>query len=44
MAVAECDFKHQVRLPTDHFKKLLEATCLNHMHDDEELYDHEKLG
>jgi hypothetical protein len=30
ITTAECDFKHQVRQPTDHFEKLLEATCPNH--------------
>jgi hypothetical protein len=26
------EFKRQTRQPTDHFKKLLEATCPNHMY------------
>jgi hypothetical protein len=30
MAAIEHDFKHQARLPVDHFEELLEATCLNH--------------
>jgi hypothetical protein len=30
VTTAECDSKAQARQPTDHFKKLLEATCPNH--------------
>jgi hypothetical protein len=30
VAAAECGFKSQVRPPTDHFKRLLEAACPNH--------------
>jgi hypothetical protein len=30
IAPTEPDFKHQARLPTDHFEKLLKATCSNH--------------
>jgi hypothetical protein len=26
------EFKRQTRQPTDHFEKLLEATCPNHMY------------
>jgi hypothetical protein len=32
VAAAEHDFKRQARQPTDHFEKLLEATCPNHMY------------
>jgi hypothetical protein len=32
IATAEHDFKHQARQPVDHFKKLLEATCPNHVY------------
>jgi hypothetical protein len=30
VTTTECDSKAQARKPTDHFKKLLEATCPNH--------------
>jgi hypothetical protein len=30
VAAVERDIKWQTRLPKDHFKKLLEATCLHH--------------
>jgi hypothetical protein len=28
----ECDFKHQAQQPADHFEKLLETTCPNHVY------------
>jgi hypothetical protein len=31
MVATECDFKCPTRPPIDHFEKLLEVTCLNHM-------------